>query len=376
MRTRAAVLERSGEPRPYAGSAPLVVCEVELAEPGPRELLVRVEAAGVCHSDLSVVDGNRPRPLPMVLGHEAAGVVEAVGPGVPDVAAGDHVVLTFMPSCGACPDCVEGRPALCADAQRANGAGTLVGGARRFRRDGAELHHHLGVSAFAERTVVARASAVVVPPELPFDTAALFGCAMLTGAGAVLNSAGVRPGESVAVFGLGGVGLAAVMGAVVVEASPILAVDPVESKRELALELGATGAFRPEDAVAAIRDATGGGARHAIEAAGHAGVLRAAYDATRPGGTTVSVGLPHPSAELVLPALSLVAEARTLVGSYLGSCVPQRDVARLVELWRAGRLPVERLQAGRLPLSAVNEAMDALADGGVVRQILVPGLEA
>jgi alcohol dehydrogenase len=282
----------------------------------------------------------------------------------------------FVPSCGSCGECASGRPALCPEAQRANGAGTLVGGARRFHRDGVELHHHLGVSAFAERTVVARASAVVVPDDLPFDTAALFGCAMLTGAGAVLNTAGVRRGESVAVFGLGGVGLAAVMGAVVAGASPILAVDPVESKQALALELGATASYGPEDAVAAIRELSGGGVRHAIEAAGHVSVLRAAYDATRPGGTTVSVGLPHPSAELVLPALSLVAEARTLVGSYLGSCVPQRDVPRLVELWRAGRLPVERLRAGRLPLSAVNEAMDALADGAVVRQILVPGLDA
>ena len=376
MRTRAAVLERSGEPRPYAGSRPLTVGEVELGDPGRGELLVRVEAAGVCHSDLSVVDGNRQRPLPMVLGHEAAGVVEAVGVGVEDVAEGDHVVLTFVPSCGACPECEDGRPALCPEAQRANGAGSLVGGARRFRRNGVDLHHHLGVSAFAERTVVARASAVAIPRDVPFETAALFGCAMLTGVGAVLNTAGVGVGEPVAVFGLGGVGLAAVMGAAVAGASPILAVDPVQSKRELALELGATAAFEPVGAVAAIREATAGGVRHAIEAAGHVDVLRAAYDATRPGGTTVSVGLPHPSAELVLPALSLVAEARTLVGSYHGSCVPQRDVPRLLELWRAGRLPVERLQAGRLPLSAVNEAMDALAEGGVVRQILVPGLGA
>jgi alcohol dehydrogenase len=229
------------------------------------------------------------------------------------------------------------------------------------------------VSAFSERTVVSRASAVVVPEDVPFDTAALFGCAVLTGVGAVLHTARVRPGESVAVFGLGGVGLAAVLGAVVAGAHPIVAIDPVEAKRALALELGADLVLSPDDGVDPIREATRGGAQHAIEAVGHPGVLRSAYDATARGGTTVSVGLPHPSLELTLPAASLVAEARTLVGSYLGSTAPQRDIPLLIGLWRAGRLPVERLLEGRLPLDAINEAMDALAAGEVVRQLIAPG---
>jgi alcohol dehydrogenase len=309
----------------------------------------------------------------MVLGHEAAGVVEEVGTGVDDVRAGDHVVLTFVPSCGTCAECSGGRPALCAAGGRSNAEGTLLGGARRFRRDGQQLHHHLGVSAFSERTVVSRASAVVVPEDIPLDTAALFGCAVLTGVGAVLHTARVRPGESVAVFGLGGVGLASVLGAVVAGAHPIVAIDPVEAKRALALELGADLAFSADDGVDSVRDATRGGAHYAIEAVGHPGVLRAAYDATARGGTTVSVGLPHPSLELTLPAASLVAEARTLIGSYLGSTSPQRDIPLLLELWRAGRLPVERLQTGRLPLDAINEALDALAAGEVVRQLIVSG---
>lgn len=360
---KAAVLERIGEP--------LSVAEVDLDPPREGELLVRVEAAGVCHSDLSVRDGTRPRPTPMVLGHEAAGVVEEAR-GVADVEPGDHVVLSFVPSCGSCAECASGRPALCPRAAAANAAGTLLSGDRRLRRRGDELHHHLGVSAFAERAVVARGSAVVISRDVPFDTAALFGCAVLTGVGAVLNTAGVRPGESAAVFGLGGVGLSAVMGARLAGAAPLVAVDPVEAKRELALELGADAALAPDDAVEAIRDLTGGGARHVFEAVGSASVLEAAYLATGRGGTTVTMGLPHPDSLLAIQALSLVAEARTLVGSYMGSSVPQRDIPRLVALWRAGRLPVEKLRAETLPLDGINRALDALAGGGVVRQIVRP----
>lgn len=372
MNVRAAILERLGAAPPYASSRPIGVEGVELEEPRAGELLVRIEAAGVCHSDLSVVDGSRPRPVPMVLGHEAAGVVETVGPGVTDVAEGAHVVLAFVPACGSCAACASGTPALCASAAAANAEGRLLAGGRRFRRDTGEVNHHLGVSGFAERTVVARGSAVVVDDDVPFETAALLGCATLTGAGAVLNTARVRAGESVAVFGLGGIGLASVMAAAVAGASPLVAVDPVPAKRELARELGATDAFAPEDAIDAIRDLTGGGARYTFEAAGHPRVLEAAYAAAGRGGTTVAMGLPAPALELTLPAVSLVAEARTLAGSYMGSSVPQRDVPLFVELWRAGRLPVERLHSATLPLEKVNEAMDALAAGDVVRQLLRP----
>jgi alcohol dehydrogenase len=338
---------------------------VELDEAGAGELLVRVEAAGVCHSDLSVVDGSRPRPTPMVLGHEAAGVVEAVGPGVRDVGVGDHVVLAFVPSCGLCAECASGRPAVCAAAAAANSAGSLLGGARRFRLEGSELHHHLGVSAFAERTVVNRGSAVVVAPDVPLDVAALLGCAVLTGVGAVFNTARVEPGDSVAVFGLGGVGLSAVMGAAVAGAHPIVAIDPVEPKRALALELGASESLDPTEA-GGVR------ARHVFEAVGSARVLEAAYRATARGGTTVAIGLPHPEQELRIQAVSLVVEARTLRGSYLGDAAPQRDVPRLVELWLGGKLPVERLRAGETGLDGLGAAFDALAAGEVVRTIVRP----
>ncbi|GGI06935.1 alcohol dehydrogenase catalytic domain-containing protein [Egicoccus halophilus] len=374
MRTRAAVLVATDREPPYARSRPLEIVELDLAPPGAGELLVRVEAAGLCHSDLSVVDGNRPRPTPMVLGHEAAGEVVEVGAGVTDVEVGDHVVLVFVPRCGTCAECAAGRPALCERAAAANTSGELLRGGRRWGTlGGQEVHHHLGVSAFAEHVVVDRGSVVVVPDEVPFATAALFGCALLTGAGAVLSSAQVRPGESVAVFGLGGVGLAAVLGAVVAGAHPIIAVDPLEAKRELALELGATSAIGVEDVVDTVRELVPGGVRHAFEAVGSARVLGDAWAVTRRGGTTVAIGLPHPSQELTIPAVQLVGEARTLTGSYLGGSVPQRDIPALIELWRGGRLPVERMHSSSLALEDLNAALDELAAGRTVRQVVHPG---
>jgi alcohol dehydrogenase len=373
MKTVAAVLRAVTDQRPYTASRPMQLEEVELLDPRAGELLVRVEAAGVCHSDLSVVDGSRIRPLPMALGHEAAGVVEAVGPGVRDVSPGDHVVLAFVPSCGLCAECSSGRPALCTPAAAANGSGALLHGPSLLRdRDGKLVHHHLGVSGFARHAVVARESAVVVPKDVPLPTVALFGCAVLTGAGAVLNTAGVRPGQSVAIFGLGGVGLAAVMGAAVAGAWPIVAVDPVEAKRRLALELGATQAFAPEEAEKAIKDLTRGGAEVGFEAAGVPAVLEAAFRSTRRGGTTVAMGLPHPSRTLTLPALAFAGEGRTLSGSYMGSAAPQRDVPRYMALWKAGRMPVDRLQSAAMPLEKINDAFEALAAGAAVRQVLLP----
>ena len=373
MKTVAAVLRAVTDRRPYTESRPLQLEEVELLAPRAGELRVRIEAGGVCHSDLSVVDGSRVRPLPMALGHEAAGVVEEIGPGVGDVRVGDHVVLTFVPSCGRCAECSAGRPALCIPAALANGSGALLHGPSLLRdREGKPIHHHLGVSGFARHAVVARESAVVVPPDIPLATVALFGCAVLTGAGAVLNTAGVRPGQSVAVFGLGGVGLASVMGAAVAGAWPIVAVDPVEKKRTLALELGATHAFAPEEAEKAVKDLTGGGAEVGFEAAGVPAVLESAFRATRRGGTTVAMGLPHPSRTLSLPALAFAGEGRTLIGSYMGSSAPQRDVPRYIALWRAGRLPVDRLQSDTMPLDRINEAFEALAAGAAVRQVLLP----
>ncbi len=373
MKTVAAVLRAVTDRRPYPESKPMVLEEVELGAPRAGELLVRIEAAGVCHSDISVVDGSRVRPLPMALGHEAAGVVEEVGPGVKQVKVGDHVVLTFVPSCGSCAECSSGRPALCTPGALANGAGTLLhGGPLLTGQDGKPIHHHLGISAFSRHAVVARESAVVVPKDVPLQTAALFGCAVLTGAGAVLNTAAVRPGQSVAIFGLGGVGLASVIGAVVANAWPIIAVDPVAAKRALALQLGATAALSPDEAEAGVKELTHGGAEVTFEAAGVPSVLEAAFRATRRGGTTVAMGLPHPTRTVSLPALNFAGMGQSLVGSYMGSAAPQRDIPRYISLWKAGRMPVDRLQSASMPLDRINEAFEALAAGQAVRQVLLP----
>jgi alcohol dehydrogenase len=373
VKVRGAVLREMALPAPYAESRPLEIAELDLDGPGAGEILVRVRAAGLCHSDLSVIDGSRPRVMPMVLGHEAAGEVVEVGHEVAGLAPGDHVVLTFVPTCGTCGPCLSGRAALCEPGAAANAAGTLLSGQRRWHgRDGEPLHHHLGVSAFADHVVVSARSAVRVPAELPFDVAALFGCAVLTGVGAVLHSARVSPGDSVAVFGLGGVGLAALLGARVAGAGTIVAVDVVADKLERARALGATHAVAGgPQAVDAVREMTGGGATHVIETVGNARVLADAYAATRRGGTTVTVGLPHPDQLLSVPAVSLVAEEKTLRGSYLGSSVPARDIPRFVELHRAGRLPVDRLLTHRLGLDELNTGFDRLARGEGVRQAVV-----
>lgn len=372
MKINSAVLRTVGATRPYSTSLPLAIEELELAGPGPTELLVRIEAAGVCHSDLSVVTGQRPRPLPLALGHEAAGVVQEVGDDVHDVAVGDHVVLVFVPSCGTCDSCRAGRPALCTVGGGANARGELVGGGFRLRAGKELVHHHLGVSAFADHAVVDRASAVVIDAEVPFDVAAVLGCALLTGFGAVCNTAGVRAGETVTVVGLGGVGQAAVLGAVAARAGVILAVDPVEHKRQLALELGATHACAPADAADLLQDLLGGGTRWVLEAVGSAPVMEQAFALTGRGGTTVSIGLPPPEATITLPALAFAGEGRTITGSYMGSAVPQRDIPALVQRWRSGALPVEKLVTGVLPLADINDALDQLAEGQAVRQLIHP----
>jgi Zn-dependent alcohol dehydrogenase len=372
MRVRGAVVWEAGRPAPYAQSRPVDVADLELAEPGPGELLIRVGAAGLCHSDLSVIDGSRIRELPIALGHEAAGEVAALGPGTNGFAVGDHVVLAFVPPCGACPPCLAGRPALCEPAAVAGVSGTLLSGERRVTTAGGDmLHHHSGVSAFAEHIVVDARSAVPVEDDLPWDLAAVFGCAVLTGVGAAVNAAAIGEGDRVAVFGLGGVGLSALMGAQMAGAATVVGVDLVPAKCERAASLGAIAVPGGEGAVEAVREATGGGADKVIDATGNIDALADAYAATRRGGTTVTVGLPHPARALSVPATAMVLEERTLRGSYMGSGIPSRDIPRYISAWREGRLPVDKLLTHTLPLDEINEGFDRLRDGRAVRQAVV-----
>jgi alcohol dehydrogenase len=373
MKTRAAVLYRTDHPEPFAQSVPITVEDVEVTGPGFGQVLVEVAAAGICHSDLSVVNGSRPRAMPMVLGHEASGIVREVGQGVVELSAGDHVVFSFVPVCGRCLCCATGKPALCENGARANAAGTLLDGKRHFSNAaGQELHHHLGVSAFSQYTVVAQESVVRIDFELPLETAALFGCAVMTGVGAVFNTARVEPGSSVAIFGLGGVGLSALLGARAAGAHPIIAVDSLASKLELARTLGATEVVQAgtDHTVAAVRELSNGGVAYAFECAGSEKALVQAYQATRRGGTTLTLGLAAPDRQFSIPAVTLVTEERTLKGSYMGSAVPSRDIPRYIALYRAGMLPVDALLSCTLALEDVNPAFDSLHRGEVVRQVI------
>jgi alcohol dehydrogenase len=365
MRIRGAVLEEISRPRPYAESRPITVAELDLQPPGAGEILVRIEAAGVCHSDLSVVDGNRVRPVPMLLGHEAAGVVERVGDGVADLAVGQRVVMTFLPRCGQCTACATNGLTPCEAGSASNAAGTLLGGTTRLTRDGQPVKHHLGVSGFATHAVVNRASVVPVASDVPPVVAALLGCAVLTGGGAVINVGNPQPGQTVVVVGLGGVGMAAMLTALAHDDVRVVAVDQLPEKLDRATALGAHEVYTPP----AARDSNLKAAV-VIEAAGHPVALQTAIDLTAAGGRTITVGLPPPDARISVSPLGFVAEGRSLIGSYLGSAVPARDIPRFVSLWRSGRLPVESLVSSTIDLDEINEGMDRLADGTAVRQII------
>jgi len=343
---------------------PVSVEDVTVRAPEEGEVRVTINAAGLCHSDLSVIDGSRPRVMPMIIGHEAAGIVHDVGAGVEGLSRGDHVVLIFMPSCGHCVPCATGRPALCEPGAKSNAAGTLLRGT---------LNHHLGVSAFAEYAVVSQESCIRISPDIPFEIAALFGCAVLTGVGAAVNTARVLPGSSVAVAGLGGVGLSALLGASLAGARQIIAVDLSPEKLKMAMTLGATHAVSAADpdAVKQIKEISGGGVDYFFEMAGSVKALELAYLGTGRGGMTVTAGLPHPDHKLSLQAVSLTAEERTLKGSYIGSCVPRRDLPHYVALYKAGRLPVDRLLTHRLKLDEINEGFDRMRDGEGIRQVIL-----
>lgn len=373
MKIRAAVLNQTGAKPPFASTNPLSIEELELDPPGYGEVLVKMGAAGLCHSDLSTINGVRPRPTPMAMGHEAAGMVEEVGPGVADLKKGDHVVLLFVPSCGHCLPCSEGRPALCEPGAAANGEGTLLSGMRRLHRNGTQIHHHLGCSAFAEYAVVSRRSLVKIDPELAFEEAALFGCAVLTGVGAVLNTAKVTPGATVAVVGLGGVGLCSVLGALVAGARKVVVVDLADDKLNFAMKLGATDAFNASDpdCIQKVREATKGGVEYAFELAGSVRAMELAYKITGRGGTTITAGLPPATDTIPVPQVNLVAEERTVKGSYIGSCVPVRDLPRYISLYKMGRLPVDKLVTGKMPLSEINAGFDRLHEGKAIRQLIV-----
>ena len=362
---RAAVLRETG--------GPLSVEDVELADPGSGEVTVRLAASGVCHSDWNVVTGATPNPLPAVLGHEGAGVVEAVGAGVTEVAEGDHVILSWLPACGKCFYCVAGRGVLCDVAMADMFEGTLPGGTLALSQNGESLYHYSYLSTFAERCVVPESCCVPVRRDAPLPVAALVGCAVMTGFGAAVLRAQVAPGSAAVVYGAGGVGLSAILGCKLAGARTIVAADPVRFKRQTALALGATHALDPsaEDVPAALRELTDGrGADYAFDTAGAPGVVAQAYEAVRRGGTVVAVGIPPVGATADLPAPSLPREEKVVTGSFYGSCRPREDMPLVVDLYMEGRLDLDALVSRTYPLAEINEAFAAMNGGEVARAVI------
>ena len=374
MKMKAAILTTCSAPQPFARSRPLRIEEVDLDPPGEGEVLVKVGGAGLCHSDLSMLNGDRPRPVPLVPGHEGAGEIVEVGAGVHDVKVGDHICFAFSVSCGRCRRCLEGRPYICERAAGPRAAGQLLSGAQRLYKDGQPLSHASGVSCFAEYAVVDRGSVVVIDRSLPLDVAALFGCAVVTGVGAVVNTARIEPGSTVAIVGLGGVGLSGLMGAMLGGAGRIIAIDLSDDRLGLARQVGATDTVNAGDAdhVERVREMTGGGVDYAFDLAGTIKAMETAYAVTRWGGTTVSAGLSPNDATFAFKQSLLVSEEKTIKGSYMGSCVPVRDIPRFIALYQQGRLPVDRMVSQRVTLDELNEGFDRLQAVATVRQLLVP----
>ena len=366
MKTRAAVLEHAG--------APLVVAELDLDPPGPREVLVRLHASGVCHSDLNAIDGTAPTRCPSVLGHEGAGVVEAVGADVERVRVGDHVALSWAPACGECGECRRDLPWLCSTAWPALATGGLMDGTTRLSLDGEPVYHYSFLSTFAEACVVPERCCIPIPHDVPFEIAGLVGCAVTTGVGAVWRTAGVERGDRVAVFGCGGVGLSAVMAACAVGAEPIVAVDTVAAKLDVARGFGATEAVAwagtAEATAEAVREASGGGVDYAVEATGRPEAMLAAVLATRVRGAAVLIGIPPEDAVVPLPALTMPRMERRVLGSIYGSSMPERDFPATLELYREGSLPLDRLVSHRLPLDQVGRGFELMKAGSTLRVVL------
>ncbi len=365
MKSQAAVLFEVGQK--------LEVREVDVQDPGPGEVRIQMVAGGVCHSDLHVMTGHLSAPLPAILGHEGAGIVADLGAGVTSVRPGDHVIPLWRLSCGECEYCTGGRPALCPAGTEIRWSGRLLDGTSRFKLDGQEIKHFAAVSSFSNYTVVPEKAVLKIPDDLPLERAALLGCAVITGWGAVVNAAQVKPGRTVAVFGTGGVGINVVQGAVLAGAEKIIAVDLLESRLEHAKRFGATHAVNPSagDPVEQIRDLTGGrGVDYAFEVIGLPVTMRQAYDCLAKRGVAVVVGITPTTAEVTVPALSLVYEERVLTGSLYGSAAPKTDIPRMIDLYRAGSLKLDELLTRSYPIEDINQAYDALQSGETLRSVV------
>ena len=363
---KAAILE--------APATDLVVDRIDIQEPRSGEVLVRLAASGVCHSDLHIVHGTQTTPLPSVLGHEGAGSVEAVGPNVTSVKVGDHVVLSWTPYCGRCVFCLSGQPNLCSMVAATMSQGTLMDGTSRLTRSGKPVYHYSFISSFAEYAVVPESGCIVIEPDIPLDKAALVGCAVMTGVGAAINTARVQPGSVVAVIGAGGVGLNAIQGSRLAGAASIIAIDVNPAKLARARTFGATHVINSAEvnALAAVRELTKGiGADYTFEAVGRPETMRQCWEMARSGGTVVMIGISPEGSELSLPANRVVREERRLLGSFYGSARPHIDMPMILNLYMAGKLMLDELVTHRFSLEQINEAVHSLESGEAIRPVII-----
>jgi Zn-dependent alcohol dehydrogenase len=350
-----------------------VVDDVDLEDPHEGEVLVEIDHCGVCHSDLHFVDGTLPAATPAVLGHEAGGTIQQVGPGVTGLAVGDKVILTLRPPCGRCYWCIRGEFSICQQGA-ALSAGVLADGGTRLSRAGSAVFRAgVVLAAFAEHTVVPANAAVKVPEDTPLDVASVLGCAVQTGVGAVVNTAKVEEGATVLIVGLGGIGVSIAQGARLAAASTVIGVDPVAERREQALRFGVTHAVGPDDLETTVQDLTGGvGVDYAFDAVGRSGLSEACLGAIRNGGTAVIVGVAPIADQLTLSPLMVGMTERKLMGCFLGSANPHRDFPRLLALWKAGRLDLEGMVTGRRPLAEINDAFADMKAGKGLRTLIQP----
>jgi S-(hydroxymethyl)glutathione dehydrogenase/alcohol dehydrogenase len=357
---RAAVLRTTGDEKLEIRD------DIELGSVGPGHVKVKIEATGVCHSDVSGMNGTIPQPAPFVPGHEGAGVVAEVGEGVTSVQPGDHVIVAWSAPCGQCKNCIDRKqPNLCFNVQMQSM------GAINFYQEGSPIFSFAGTGTWAEYTILPQQGVVKIDPETPHEIASLVGCGVMTGVGAALNTAKVTPGSSVVVFGCGGVGIAAIQGARVAGASEIVAVDLVDSKLEDAQRFGATHAVKPDDLEGAKSTITGGeGFDYAFEAIGLPKTMRSAYDVTRRGGTTCIIGVGSQSQEITFNAFELFFNEKTFVGSYYGSADVRSDFARMLNLWKNGRLDLEGMISRKIGIEDVNDAVADLKAGTVIRSVI------
>ena len=365
MKSRAAVLFEVGQK--------LEIREVDVQDPDPGEVRIQMVAGGICHSDLHVMTGHLNAPLPAILGHEGAGIVADVGTGVTSVRPGDHVIPLWRLSCGECEYCTGGRPALCPAGTEIRWSGRLLDGTTRFKLDGQEIKHFGGVSSFSNYTVIPEKAVLKIPEDLPLEQAALLGCAVITGVGAVVNAAQVKLGRTVAVFGTGGVGINVVQGAVLAGAEKIIAIDLLESRLEHAKKFGATHLVNASagDPVEQIRELTGGkGVDYAFEVVGLPVTMQQAYDSLAKRGVAMVLGVSPTTAKVAVSSLSLVYEERVLTGSLYGSAAPKTEIPRLIDLYRTGSLKLDELLTRSYPIEEINQAYDALKSGETLRSVV------